>query len=150
MKEITKHSLENLKKELTELKTKKRAEVAQRIKEAIEFGDISENAEFNQAKEDQAFVEGRIAELENLIKNTVLVNDSVMAGSVKFGSEIQTEIDGKIETYKIVDFTEVDASKGYISTESPLGKALLDKQIGDMVMVTVPSGTLTFKIISIQ
>jgi len=150
MKEITKQSLENLKKELLDLKIIKRAEVAERIKEAKEFGDLSENSEYEDAKNEQAFAEGRIAELENLIKNAVVVGNGGSSGVVAMGCQITVVADGQEEKYSIVDFTEVDAAKGHISSESPLGKAFMGKKIGDTIHVMVPVGEITMKIKEIK
>jgi transcription elongation factor GreA len=146
---VTKEGLEKLKKELNELKNVRRKEVAARIEVAKDMGDLSENAEYNEAKEEQGFVEGRIAELEALVPNAVIIergNEQM----VSVGSTVRIEANGKEREYTIVGASEADPVKGRISNESPLGTAFLGKSAGDSVEVKVPSGKIVYHIISIS
>lgn len=146
---ITADGLQKLRDELQNLKTVKRREIAQRIQEAKELGDLSENAEYVEAKNEQSFVEGRIAELESAVKNAVIIQDIKGNGQVRVGSKVTVRCDGKTMTYAIVGSNESDPGNGRISNESPLGQALLGKKADDSVEVTVPSGTRIFTISSI-
>lgn len=146
---ITTEGLKKLRDELHQLKTVKRREIAQRIQEAKELGDLSENAEYVEAKNDQAFVEGRIADLETTVKNAVIIQDVKNADQVRVGSKVTTSNDGAALTYTIVGSNESDPSNGRISNESPLGQAFLGKKVGETVVVTVPSGQRSFTITAI-
>lgn len=146
---ITAEGLQKLRDELHQLKTVKRREIAQRIQEAKELGDLSENAEYVEAKNEQAFVEGRIAELETAVKNAVIIQDVKNAEQVRVGSKVTAKHDGTAATYSIVGSNESDPSNGRISNESPLGQALLGKKVGETVTVTVPNGKRTFTITAI-
>jgi transcription elongation factor GreA len=149
---VTREGLKKLEEELEYLRTVKRAEVAQRLHDAMGEGDIDENAEYDDAKNEQSFVEGRILTLEAMIKNAVIFQqegkhrDQVMLGS----TVTIVENGGEPETYHLVGSAEADPRKGRISNESPLGKALLGKRVGDTVMVSAPAGTLSFQIVSIR
>lgn len=147
---ITEDGLEKLRGELHTLKTVKRREIAQRIQEAKELGDLSENAEYVEAKNEQAFVEGRVAELEAVVKNAVIIKNDTNTGQVRVGSHVQVKSDGKIMTYAIVGSNESDPRSGRISNESPLGQAFLGKQVGDEVQIAVPKGTRSFQIVAIK
>jgi len=146
---ITKEGLEKAKKELSELKNVRRKEVASRIEIAKDMGDLSENAEYNEAKEEQGFVEGRIAELEALVPNAIII-ERANADSVTIGCTVRVETNGKEREYTIVGASEADPVKGKISNESPLGTAFLGKAAGDSVEVRVPSGKIVYHIISIS
>ena len=148
---ITKKGLDKLKRELEELKTVKRKEIAARIQEAKELGDLSENAEYVEAKNEQAFVEGRILELENIIKNSVIMDtDNSQVQVVRIGSQIVLENDGQLINYTIVGSTEADPKNNLISCDSPLGQAFLGKKKGDIVKVSIPKGEMEFKINDIK
>jgi transcription elongation factor GreA len=150
---LTEEGLAKVKAELEELKTKKRAEVALRLKEAIAQGDLSENAEYDAAKEEQAFIESRIVTLENMVRNAKIINqDSQNKNFVSVGTKvtIQEVPEGEKETYTIVGSAESDPLSGKISNESPIGAELIGKREGETVRVPVPSGTIEFKIISID
>ncbi len=147
---VTKEGLSRMKIELDELQKVTRKEVAARIKEAISFGDLSENSEYEDAKNEQAFVEGRILELERKIKNAKIITDKTKSKSVQIGAKV-TVVNlatkgADEELYVIVGSTEADPFEGKISNESPLGSALLDKIIGDRVKIIVPSGTVEYEI----
>src|SRR6266550_4858972 len=127
----------------------RRAEVAARIHDAKEHGDLSENAEYEDAKNEQAFVEGRIQTLEALIKNATIIDENHSTDHVQIGSTVSVESpDGK-ETFTIVGSTEAKPTEGRISNESPVGRALLGKKKGENVTVQVPAGDIAYKIVSI-
>lgn len=150
---LTKEGLENLKSELEELKTQKRHEVAQRLKEAIAQGDLSENSEYDAAKEEQAFIESRIVSLENMIRNAKIIEQNPHdKNNVTVGSKVKIQElpDGDIETYTIVGSAESDPISGRISNESPIGSALIGRKVGDITDVPAPSGTIQFKIVEIE
>ena len=147
---ITKERLEEFKVELEELKNAKRQEVAQRLKQAKEYGDLSENSEYAEAREEQASVETRIAELEELLKNAVLIEKTIPDGAVQVGSTVTVKKGGKLFEYTIVGIYEVKPEEGRISDESPLGKAFIGHKVGETVSVTVPAGTSTYEIVKIS
>jgi transcription elongation factor GreA len=146
---ISKDGYEKLKKELAEAQNK-RKEIAERIERAKEMGDLSENAEYSEAKEAQAFNEGRIAELKNLIKNVTVVENGASDGSISMGSKVTAKVNGEVKEYTIVSFNEVDPLAGKISNESPLGVAMTGKKIGDKVWVSTPRGDSEYEIIKIE
>lgn len=149
---LTAEGLEKTKQELEYFKTVKRHEVAERLKEAIAQGDLSENSEYDAAKEEQAFIESRIITLENMIRNAKIISsDQVAKDVVSVGSKvtIQEVPDGDFEEYTIVGSAETDPDLGKISNESPIGAELIGKKVGDLVNVPVPSGTIQFKIVEI-
>ena len=147
---FTKEGLEKLKAELETRISEKRPEIADRLKEAKAEGDISENAAFDSAKEDQALNEGRIEEIKAILENAVIFDSSSSRGIVAVGSSVTVESkDGK-HSYVIVGAAESDPIKGFISNESPLGKAFLGKKKGDKVEVVTPKGQLEFKIKEIR
>ncbi len=152
---ITKEGLRKLKEELEYLKTVKRKEVAERLKEAISYGDLSENAEYEEAKNEQAFVEGRILDLEKKIRNAKIISEKPAKGkgqTVEIGSEVTVQEKGgrhEPETYTIVGSTEADPIEHKISNESPIGKALLGKDKGDVVDVEAPGGKFKYEVIKI-
>lgn len=141
---LTKEGLDELKIELKELIDTKRTEVAQRIKNARDMGDLSENAEYQAAKEEQAFVEGRIAELEDIIKNAKVQKAS--KDEVAVGHKVTVHIDGGEQTFHLVGAPEADPIKGKISHESPLGSQLMGKKVGESFEVEAPVGKLTYTI----
>ena len=142
---LTKEGKEELEKRLEFLKVTKRAEITERIKTAREFGDLSENAEYDAAKNEQAMIEGEIQEIENKLKYAVIIKDGVKKGVVSLGSKVDILDDqtGELSTYEIVGTTEADVEAGRISNESPVGNALLGKKAGDTVSVNVPVGVTT-------
>jgi len=152
---ITKEGLKQLKEELAILKTVKRKEVAERLREAISYGDLSENAEYEEAKNEQAFVEGRILELEKKVRNAKIISEKHIKGKgqvVEIGSEVTVQERGtrrEPETYTIVGSTEANPLEYKISNESPIGKALLGKSKGDMVEVDAPGGTFKYEVVRI-
>lgn len=140
-----------LKEELAHLKKVKRPEIAERIKQAKDYGDLSENAEYADAREEQSFVEGRILELENALKNVTVVSgvDSD-PDTVNIGDTVTVERDGATSTYTIVGSKEADPAIGKISNESPIGRALLNRRKGDQVEVKTPKGKVVWKIVSMN
>ena len=151
---VTKEGLKALKEELEILQTVKRKEVAARIKEAISYGDLSENSEYEEAKNEQAFLEGRILELEAKIKNARIISDKKSTTkTVQLGSEVHLKNVSKkkdeVEVYTIVGSTETDPFNGKISNESPVGTAVLDRAKGDKVKVFAPSGNFEYEIVKI-
>ena len=148
---ITKEGLTNLEQELQHLLMVRRPEVAEKIKRAREMGGTENNAEYDDAKNDQAFVEGRILMLENILKNAVAIESPVLPDIVELGNKVLIQNqDGKIEQYTIVGSTESNPVEGKISNESPVGRDLLGKKIGDSIEVNTPAGVFTLKIIEIS
>jgi transcription elongation factor GreA len=147
---LTKDGLARLERELDELRTVRRSEVAERIKYAKDFGDISENAEYEDAKNEQGMVEGRILVLENMIRNAVLIEEPSSGGLVGVGSVVEVKDDFGKQTFTIVGPAEVDVAQGRISMESPLGKALLGHKSGEQVEVQSPDGARRVKINKVQ
>ena len=139
---LTPEGLENLKKEIEYLSNDKRREVAERIKEAREFGDISENSEYDDAKNEQAMLEARIASLEDKLRSASVIDaKELSADVVRVGSQVHvTDDKGKSLTYTIVGSTEANPSENKLSNESPVGKALVGRKKGDSVKVVLPSG----------
>jgi len=151
---LTKSGLEALKEELENLKTVKRREVAERLKEAISYGDLSENSEYEEAKNEQAFVEGRIVELEKMIKNVKFIDEKKAhtGNSVQIGMTVKIKNikEENIENFTIVGSTEADPFSKKISNESPIGKSLIGKKKGDQVTVSAPGGVFEFKILELK
>ncbi len=149
---LTVEGLKKLEEELIFLKTVKRQEVAERIKQAREFGDISENSEYEDAKHEQAFIEGRILTLEKKLRNAKLIdNDTVDTNVVSLGSKVKLRDleTGDVVEYVIVGSMEADPSEAKISNESPVGKAIIGQTSGSIVEVDVPVGTLKYEILQI-
>jgi transcription elongation factor GreA len=150
---LTDEGLRKLESELEELKTKRRKEIAEKIKTARGFGDLSENSEYDEAKNEQAIVEDRISTLENMLKNVrILVDDDIATDHVNIGSKVQLydeEFDEEI-IYQIVGSTEVDPDNGKISDESPIGKALMHHVVNDVVEIETPGGEVRFKVLGIS
>lgn len=144
---------EKLEQELENLKTVKRKEVVERIKIARSFGDLSENSEYDAAKDEQAFVEGRITQIENMIRNAVIIEESAENSTIVSLGKTVTFIelpDGDEETYTIVGSAEADPFEGKISNDSPIARSLLGKQIDDEVVVQTPGGDMRVKIVSVK
>lgn len=150
---MTQAGKDKLEQELEHLKSVKRKEVVERIKIARSFGDLSENSEYDSAKEEQAFVEGRITTIENMIRNAKIIReDEVASDSVALGRSVTfVELpDGEEETYTIVGSAEADPFEGKISNDSPIAKSLLGKKVGDQVSVQTPGGDMSVRIVSIK
>ena len=149
---LTSEGLKKLEDELDDLIVVKRKEVAQKIKEAREQGDLSENAEYDAAKDEQRDIEARIEEIEKILKNAeVVVEEDVNLDQINIGCSIRIldlEFDEELE-YKIVGSTEANSLKGKISNESPVGKALMGKKVGDTVTVETQAGEIAYKVLEI-
>ncbi|MFN8401750.1 MAG: transcription elongation factor GreA [Anaerolineales bacterium] len=140
-----------LKAELEDLKGPRREELAQRLRSAIQMGDLSENADYHKAKEDQGFLEGRIQEIEAILRNSVLIEKTTSTDVVTIGSYVTIqEEDFDPETYHIVGPTEADPRQGKISHESPIGTALMNKKVGQVAEAQAPGGKIKFKILKIE
>lgn len=153
---VTKEGLKKLQDELEELKGSKRKEVAERLKEAISYGDLSENSEYQEAKTEQAFIEGRILELEQMIKNAKIISGSKTSSKgkdIQIGTTVtirnKTDGDDPVE-YTIVGSTEADPLEHKISNESPVGRALLGRKKGDVVDVKTPAGPYKYEVVKVS
>ncbi len=146
---LTAAGLKSLQSEYEDLVNNKRHSIATRIQKAREYGDLSENAEYAEAKDEQSFIEGRILELEQILQN-VSVIEQTNNGEVQIGSTVKVHINGKDDTFSIVGAQEADPRQKKISHESPLGRALLGKAVGSSVDVDAPVGKITYKILSIE
>jgi len=147
---LTKEGLDKLAAELEELRTVRRAEVAERIKYAKDFGDISENAEYEAAKNEQGMLEGRILTLEMMVRNAVIIEQAEVGGVVQVGSTVEVKDEYGTQAFTIVGPAEVDVTSGRISMESPVGKALLGRRIGDKVAVQSPGGVRELKVTALR
>ncbi|HXV26608.1 MAG TPA: transcription elongation factor GreA [Candidatus Paceibacterota bacterium] len=147
---FSKEGLEKLKEELSWRTGTLRKEIAARIKEAKEQGDLSENAEYSEAKDAQSTNEGRIQELDALLENAVVISSSSKSGVVNVGSRVKVKTGSDTKEYTIVGASEADPLRGLISNESPLGSAFLGHKKGDKVTVTTPKGTAEYKITEIK
>ena len=150
---MTYEGVKKLEEELEYLKTVKRKEITEKIKVALGYGDLSENSEYDEAKNDQAFTEGRIIQLENMLKNAVVVDESeIPKDKVSVGSIVKVmdyDFDEEVE-YTIVGSAEADPMNFKISNESPVGSALVGKKVGDVIEVAVPNGVSKFEILEIR
>lgn len=146
---LTQAGLDELKKEHAELNTVRRPEVVERVSSARDQGDLSENAEYHAAREELSFIDGRIDELEELLKNVVIIQDT-KGSTVALGSKVTLKVNGKDEAYSVVGEWEADPRERKISHESPLGKALIGKKIGETVEVEAPAGKITYTVVSVS
>lgn len=150
---MTYEGVRKLEEELEYLKTVKRKEITEKIKVALGYGDLSENSEYDEAKNEQAFTEGRILQLENMLKHAVVVDESeistdiIMVGSIV--KVMDFEFDEEVE-YSIVGSAEADPMNFKISNESPVGEALMGKKVGDVIEVNVPGGVTKFEVLGIR
>src|SRR3989344_9385306 len=149
-KYVSEEGLEKLKRELQELKTTKRHEIALRLEHAKSLGDLSENAEYQEAKEEQSLVESRIVELEEIVRNAVIIKKDAHSNLVQIGSTVRVRSETGEETFTIVGSEEADPKAGKISNESPLGKSFLGRKSGDKVEVKTPGGTYTYSIAELK
>jgi transcription elongation factor GreA len=150
---LTAEGARKLREELNHLKDVKRPDLAARLRHAIQQGDLSENADYHAAKEEQGFLEGRILELERLLRDTVILDESsVDGGAVRLGARVTVVEQGydDREVFQIVGKAEANPAQGRISNESPLGQALLGRRIGDTVSIAAPGGVTIFKIVAIE
>lgn len=142
---LTEKGLEELKKEMETL-VSERSEISQRIKLAREFGDLSENAEYSAARQDQERAEARISEIDNILKNVDIISSPTKKGVVELGNTVDLKNADGSKTFTVVGSVEADPLNGKISDESPIGKALLGKKIGEDVEIVTPAATTTYKI----
>lgn len=150
---LTEDGLQKIKEELDYLKEVRRIELAEKLRAAISQGDLSENADYHDAKREQGFVEGRVRELEDVLRRAQIIKeDAGAADRVRVGSTVTIQEDGydDRETYRIVGVHEADPSKGFISNESPFGRALLGARVNDTVSVETPSGQTLLRVVSIE
>ena len=148
---LTREGLKRLEEELNYLRTVRRAQVAERLHNAQEDGELIENAEYEDAKNEQAFLEGKILDLEAKLSNAVIIANDGTGDSVRLGSNVTIkEQGGKPEKYMLVGAAEASPNDGRISNESPLGRALLGRKVGEDVKVNAPSGTLMFRVVAID
>jgi transcription elongation factor GreA len=150
MTDLTPEGLEKLKQELEYLKTTKRKEMAERLKQAIAFGDLSENFAYHDAKEAQGFLEGRIIELQRIIKSARIIRKNDRSDCVALGCNIVVEIDGEKSKFEIVGPNEADPSKGRLSNQSPLGACLCGKKPGQSGVFEINGNKMKFKVLSIN
>jgi transcription elongation factor GreA len=148
---VTREGYQKLDEELNYLRTARRQQVARRLHEALTEGDLLENAELEDARNEQAFVEGRILRLETILHNAVIIEEEGPRDTVGVGSHVTVvEGDGPPETYHLVGSAEADPTQGLISNESPLGRALMGRKVGDTAEVDAPDGVLAFEIVGIE
>lgn len=151
---LTKEGLEKLQQDLETMKTVRRKEVAERLKQAIGFGDLSENSEYDDAKNEQAFIEGEIQRMEEMLINVVVIEEGakVEDGSIAIGSKVVIRFvgDDEEEEYKIVGTVEADPMNNRISNESPVGKAIIGHKAGDIVDIEVPNGIVQYEILRVD
>jgi transcription elongation factor GreA len=148
---VTQKGLEELKSELENLQKKKRAEVVERVASARSMGDLSENSEYHAAKEELSLVDGRIEELEDIIKKVQIIKEDKKGSKViQLGSQVTIKVSGKEEVFSLVGEWEADPHEKKISHESPLGKALIGRKPGDKVEVEAPAGKITYNILKIH
>jgi transcription elongation factor GreA len=148
---LTREGEARLKAELAELTGPRREELAKRLRSAIQMGDLSENADYHKAKEDQGFLEGRIQEIEAILRNATIIEKSTNAGVVSIGHHVTIQEEGfDSETYHVVGAKEADPRNGKISNESPIGRAIMDHKVGDIVEADTPGGKMKFKILKIE
>lgn len=147
---ISKEGLEKLKVELEFLKTTRRKELVERISAAKALGDLSENAEYHDAKDELGMTEARIQQIVEMMKNVSLIEAGESGGAIRIGSTVTVKINGKEKTYKIVGSNEADPVSGLISNESPLGSAFLGRSKGETVTVETPAGRNAYEILSVE
>lgn len=147
---LSQERYDELQTELKLLKVEGRQTVAARLKHAKELGDLSENSEYQEAREEQTRLEQKIVQIEELLRNSSIIKKSTSAATVRIGSQVKTRRDGKVAAYAIVGSSEADPDRGFISNESPVGRALLGKKVGDVVYVKTPKGETAYQITSID
>jgi len=147
---LTPEGLQKLQDELKVLINEKRKEIIERIREAAAHGDLSENADYAQAREEQSFIEGRIAEIEDIVKNAEIITTNSHHSEVSIGSTIRLKINDEERKYTIVGSNEANPNEGKISNESPVGKGLLGKKVGDKFKINTAAGEMTYEIQSIN
>lgn len=147
---LTPEGLAKLNEELKFLINDKRKEVIERIREAAAHGDLSENADYAQAREEQSFIEGRIQEIEDMIKNAEIITTATQHHTVTIGSTVVVKVNGNEKKYTIVGSNEANPGAGRISNESLVGKALLGRKIGEKIAVAAPAGSVDYEVVGIE
>jgi len=147
---LTRSGREKLERELEGLKNVRRPEVIERIKRSKDYGDLSENAEYEDARNEQSFVEGRIQEIEYILKYAEVIENGKSGSAVRLGARVTVEMEGDQLAYEIVDSTEADPSAGKISSASPIGSALMGKKAGEKVVANTPGGELNVTILKVE
>lgn len=147
---LTQEGLEKLRAELVDLKKHQRPEMISRLEAAKALGDLSENAEYHEAKDTLSFIEGRIREIEVKLNDYQIIEDTAKGGKIGLGSTIVVDVKGKEKTYQIVGSSEADPAGGRISNESPLGNAFLGRKKGDVVTVQTPAGDADYTIVEVK
>ena len=147
---LTRAGKEKLEKELSKLKGTKRPQVIERIKRAKEYGDLSENAEYEDARNEQSFIEGRIQEIEHILKYADLVKDGNADGRIALGSKVSVKLNGEAASYEVVGSAEANPAEGKISSESPIGAVLMGKKIGGEAVAQTPGGEVKLKILKVE
>jgi transcription elongation factor GreA len=147
---LTQEGLQKMQEELKALINDKRKEVIERIREAAAHGDLSENADYAQAREEQSFIEGRIQEIEDIIKNAEIITTSSHGNTVSIGTTVVIKASGNEKKYTIVGSNEANPHEGKISNESVVGKALLGRKVHEKFKVTTPSGDMDYEVVSIE
>lgn len=147
---LTEERLNELKTELEGLKTDKRIEISEKLKKAKELGDLSENAEYSEARDDQARVEQRIAELEEILRNVAIIKKEGDNDAVDIGSKVELNKNGKVLEFSIVGSNEAKPEINLISNESPLGKKLIGRKVGESIVIDAPNGKIEYKVLKIS
>lgn len=147
---ISAAGLQDLKDELIQRTSVTRREIADKISCAMELGDLSENFEYHEAKEQQGLNEARVAQLEEMIRNNIIVKDSIGGDTIDLGTTFDVEVNQVIKTFCLVGSSEADPLSGKISNESPIGKSFIGRKVGEEVEISIPSGVINYKIISIK
>jgi transcription elongation factor GreA len=147
---LSREGLERITAELEDLRTNARPQVIARVKAAREFGDLKENGDYEYARKEQSFVEGRIQALEATVRNTVVIEDAGPSDSARLGSTVVAESDGDTVTFTLVSSTEANPAQGRISNSSPVGRALLGTRAGDEVTVALPGGSVGYRVIEVR
>ncbi len=148
--QLTQSGLEKLQQELAELKDGKRTKAVQRLHDARAMGDLSENSEYTAAKEDLSFIDGRILEIEHMLKDVEIIENTTQSSKVSLGSFIKVNVNDTDENLQIVGEFEADPMNKKLSSTSPIGKALLNKKVGETIEVKVPAGVMKYKILAIK
>jgi transcription elongation factor GreA len=148
--QLTKQGFEDVQKEHEDLIKNKRPKAVDRLQKARSMGDLSENSEYSAAKEELAFVEGRIREIDEIISQSEVVENKLVNGQVQLGSQVTVDVNGKNELFQIVGEFEADPMNKKLSQNSPIGQALINKKVGDLVEVDIPAGKVQYKILEIK
>ena len=147
---VSKERLEELKTELEDLKTTKRAEVAERLRQAKEFGDLSENSEYSEARDEQGRIENRIFEVEDIVKNASIIKKGTHSATIVIGSTVSFKKGSVTSQYQIVGSNEANPGEGKISNESPIGRAFMGHKVGDSITLQTPGGQTTYQITKVD